>query len=414
MPELRIEKLLNNGCGLARRENGQVVMVPGALPGEHHPLENLHKKKGIWWAQSSRCLKVSPQRVIPACPHFEGCGGCSLLHVERSGEMALKVAYLQDTLVRIGKLDRVTIKAVDFPLEESRHRGKFHGDGRGRLGFRQSAKTTVTNIPFCAILPLSVKGLYPSLQTWAADVGFKGSAFFAVGQDGNHPVLELQGTVRDRGQAPEAPPGWMGVIFKLIGQPERRLGDPLIGFRWNRFSVAQEPSWFFQSNPRSWSCFFDRVKDWLSASGLKRVWDAHAGAGFLTSCLQDRLVLASEPHRGSFEQLKQNLDSLGFSDTAFNGTAELALSRFSKPLGELDGVLLDPPREGLSMGFKTWLLGHGPRSLLYFSCDMGTFCRDIKQLAPAYRLADPLWAMNVSPGSLKLETAAVLERLPVS
>ena len=111
-----------------------------------------------------------------------------------------KLAYLEDTLQRIGKLDRVALKAVDFPLEESRYRGKFHGDGRGRLGFRQSAKSTVTNIPFCAILPLSVKGLYPSLQTWAADVGFKGSAFFAVGQDGSHPVLELQGTVRDRGK----------------------------------------------------------------------------------------------------------------------------------------------------------------------------------------------------------------------
>ena len=206
----------------------------------------------------------------------------------------------------------------------------------------------------------------------------------------------------------------MGVIFKLTDQPERRLGDPLIAVDWNRFSVTLEPSWFFQSNPRSWSCFFDRVKDWLSASGLKRVWDAHAGAGFLTSCLQDKLVLASEPHRGSFGQLKRNLGPLRISGTAFNGTAELALSRFSKPLRDLDGVLLDPPREGLSSDLKSWLLGHGPRSLLYFSCDMGTFCRDIKQLAPAYRLADPLWAMNVSPGSLKLETAAVLERLPVS
>ena len=71
LPEgwLEIEALDMDAQGIARRPDGKVVFVEGALPGEIVSA-NVHRKKNNWEAASLLAVhRESSQRVRPGCPH---------------------------------------------------------------------------------------------------------------------------------------------------------------------------------------------------------------------------------------------------------------------------------------------------------------------------------------------------------
>ncbi len=410
---LEIEKLLSNGHGLARTAAGAVVFIPGALAGERIRVRSTRKRKGVLWAVSHERLGDAPARVTPNCPHFQSCGGCELLHLSRKSELRWKQVFLEDGLKRIAKVRPPDIIGVDFPTTQSRNRGKFRVEKPGLVGFRRGGSHGVTEVPECLVIPGSVRNLLPSIAATSKKLRFRGDIYFATDATGGQPVLEWVGD-RPLNHPPHEAvdlPGCAGLLFSdARGKHMRSFGNPRVDLTWNHFRVFLEPSCFFQSNPASWPYFFKWVGDFLDRYKPARVWDVHAGAGFLTSCLSGPAVWASEPENRARVQLEVNLKREMPGYRLFAGSAEQALDAQDFAVHEVDAMLLDPPRTGLSQTLTRWIVESGPPSLLYFSCDIGSFCRDVHRLSDAYRIASPLLAMNLNPGTLRLEVAAMFER----
>ena len=79
-----IERLVAGGDALARLEDGRVVFVDGALPGEVVDVEITQSKKDFARATLASIVTPSPHRVDPPCPNVaRGCGGCSWQHLDR-------------------------------------------------------------------------------------------------------------------------------------------------------------------------------------------------------------------------------------------------------------------------------------------------------------------------------------------
>lgn len=415
METILIEKLLSNGFGMGRNAEGAITFIAGALPGERVLVSSTRKRKGVLWAENHERLNDSPARADPPCPHFSRCGGCEMLHVARKNELELKLTFLLDSLGRIAKLDPPAIVSHDFSPTLSRIRGKFHVGPPGQVGFVDGQSHRITEIPHCLVIPSAVRDLLPSIARATRAVGFRGDIFFATDEQGERPVLEWSGTFPStwwRSGSLEIP-GTRGLLVREPnGKRSKTFGRPLVALKWNRFQVALEPSRFFQSNPASWPHFFDWVGGYLDRFRPVRPWDAHAGAGFLTSCLNGLEVWASEPEPYARAQLERNLKTEMTGFQLFAGTAEQALRSATFAAHEVDGILLDPPRSGLSRVLSRWLIEHGPPSMLYFSCDIGSLCRDLRMLAESYQVVPPLLAMNLNPGTLRLEVAAIMERVP--
>src|ERR1043165_5188636 len=96
-----IESLDQEGRGVARIE-GKAVFVEGALPGERVLVETLKAKPTFEVARVVAVEKASGARVVPRCPHFGVCGGCSLQHADPALQLASKQRTLEDALERIG------------------------------------------------------------------------------------------------------------------------------------------------------------------------------------------------------------------------------------------------------------------------------------------------------------------------
>ena len=411
METVLIEKLLNNGHGMTRTSEGAVVFVADALPGESVVLRNIEKRKGVLWAEADRG-EDSPDRSVSPCSHYGACGGCQLLHVRRDRELHYKVLYLKDVLARLGKLTDVAVDAVDFPIESSRIRGKFHVDQEGRLGFKHQRDERIEEVPGCLVIPESVKALLTPLAEFCRRISFKGDIYFATDAQGENPHYEFRGHFpRSTSKKQLVLPGSAGLVLRDQGGRIRlKSGQARVSYDWNKLNVRLQPSRFFQANPASWPHFFALIDRYVETAHPIRVWDVHAGSGFLSSRLADTLLYASEPDPLARDQMEKGLTQAGFKLQVFAGTAEQAIKAEFFKAGPRDGVILDPPREGLSVPLRRWLRDEGPRKILYFSCDMGSFARDLVSLSEVYAPEGPILAMNLNPGTLRLETGVILKR----
>ena len=408
--QVAILKLVSNGMGMARLESGEVVFVPDALPGETWESTALKKVRGVRTVTAGERIGESDNRMQPTCPHFGSCGGCRLLHIRRDRETALKLETLRDNLRRIAGLADHPVEAVSFPEACSRVRGKLHAE-EGIVGFRHVAETRVVPVPGCEVIPRSVTASLDELSRISAEIGFRGEIFFATDTEGAHPAFTFRGELADRAVLPRLKTDLTGVAFESsVGDRLATLGEPRVSYTWNALRVSLAPTQFFQSNPSSWPLFWAWIDRFREQFSPRRVWDVHAGSGFLSSRLSGLEILATEPDPVAFATLEAALGAAGRKARTWLGPAEKAITKKKLAVSACDGLILDPPREGLSKPLRDWLRAEGPAAMLYFSCDVGSFCRDLASLRDHYRLASEVLAMNHNPGTLRLETAVLLQR----
>ena len=115
LPEgwLRVGALDMEAQGIARRPDGKVVFIEGALPFETLSVKVGRKKNNWEQGTVTEIHYESPQRVRPGCPHFGlhqgACGGCKMQHLEAAAQVAVKQRVLEDNLWHLGKVKPETV-----------------------------------------------------------------------------------------------------------------------------------------------------------------------------------------------------------------------------------------------------------------------------------------------------------------
>ncbi len=102
---LAIERMSLEGRGIATRA-GKVVFVSDALAGEQVRVQCTAVKRDYDEAQMIELVADTPpsaQRVQPACPIYQTCGGCSLQHWSPAAQQQHKQANLQALLASLSQ-----------------------------------------------------------------------------------------------------------------------------------------------------------------------------------------------------------------------------------------------------------------------------------------------------------------------
>jgi 23S rRNA (uracil1939-C5)-methyltransferase len=107
------------------RFQGQVVFVPGALPGEVVSARVTGLKRSFARGQLVGVVQPSPHRITPHCPYLNQCGGCALQHVAYPEQLRLKQKIVQEALQRIGRLPEVTVRPTLGMADPWRYRNKI-------------------------------------------------------------------------------------------------------------------------------------------------------------------------------------------------------------------------------------------------------------------------------------------------
>ncbi len=446
--------------GVARRPDGKVVFIDGALPFEWVSA-NVHRKKNNWEQASLSALhRESSQRVRPGCPHFGlhagACGGCKMQHLAPAAQVAVKQRVLEDNLWHLGKVRPETLlRPIEGPTWGYRYRARLsvryvHKKGTVLVGFHERKSRYVADMGQCPVLPPHVDALLRPLRELVFGMDARETCpqiELACGDQVTALVLRhLEplsaadlARLRDFAARHSGPDGAAPVLQWWL-QPKgpdsvQRLDDggPELAYALPDFGITMpfRPTDFTQVNPHINRVLVTRALRLLGVQRHERVIDWFCGLGNFTLPLatQAREVRGIEGSEALVARSRENYQKNQAS--ALDGRSLCATDFVARNLFEMapeqllaDGVadkwLVDPPREGAFALAKALADLHQqperrgawtpPRRIVYVSCNPATLARDAGLLVhqAGYRCT-AAGVVNMFPHTAHVESMAVFE-----
>jgi 23S rRNA (uracil1939-C5)-methyltransferase len=449
---LDVESLDLDGQGVARRADGKVVFIEGALPGERVQAR-IHRHKNQWeQGVVTAIARESAQRVRPGCPHFGlhagACGGCKVQHLHPAAQVAVKQRVLEDNLQHLAKLKAgMVLRPIEGPAWGYRWRARLsvrHVAKKGTVlvGFHERKSRYVADMQQCPVLPPAVSALLMPLR---ALIG-------AMAQRDRLPQIELaagDGVVAlvlrhleplsagdaDRLRAFAAEHGVQWWLQPGGPQTVQRLDDdgPALDYALPEYGVRLpfKPTDFTQVNPAINRVLVGRALRLLAPQPGERVIDWFCGLGNFTLPLARCVgpggtVLGIEGSETLVQRARDNAALNGLAvPTRFEARNLFEIGAADLPaLGRAARWLVDPPREGAFALAKALADLHAappgtapadwqpPQRIVYVSCNPATLARDAGLLVhqAGYRLS-AAGVVNMFPHTAHVESLAVFDRV---
>ncbi len=441
---LVVESLDLEAQGVARKADGKVVFIEGALPTERVQV-NVSRKKNNWEQGPMQALaRESSQRVRPACPHFGlhagACGGCKMQHLHAAAQVAVKQRVLEDNLLHLAKVkpERV-MRPIEGPTWGYRWRARLsvrHVAKKGTVlvGFHERKSRYVADMSTCPILPPAVSALLLPLRELVGRMDQRDrlpQIELAVGDQVTALVLRhLEPLTEADTQRLRAFAADHGVQWWLQPKgPEtvHRLDDegPELDYALPEFGVRMpfKPTDFTQVNPHINRVLVARGVALLDPQPSERVIDWFCGLGNFTLPLATR---ARQVHgiEGSEVLVRRARDNAVLNGLAARTSFEARNLFEITPAdlvaaGDAERWLVDPPREGAFALAKALADLHAepaggwqpPRRIVYVSCNPATLARDAGLLVhqAGYRCS-AAGVVNMFPHTAHVESIAVFDR----
>lgn len=263
------------GC-VARAEDGRVVFVRHALPGERVIAEVTSETASFLRADAVRILEPSGDRVEPPCPHSGPgkCGGCDWQHVSLPVQRELKSALVSEQLRRLAGIDRtLVIEEVDGAPDGLgwRTRVRFAVDPAGRLGFHRHRSHDIEPVGQCPIAAPAVNRVRAGSFRW------KGAHHVEViaTPAGGPPIVSVETGRRGLASDPRTA-GGLVVDGRSVRDPQRSRFEVL----GHGFEVS--PGVFWQVHPGAPALLTCCVLEGLDPRAGERAADLYSGAGLFT------------------------------------------------------------------------------------------------------------------------------------
>ena len=428
---LLIESLDQDGRGVARRD-GKAIFIEGALPGETVTCAVHRRKPSYEIATVTGVLRQSSSRVVPGCPYFGLCGGCSLQHLEPRAQVAVKQRVLEDDLWHIGRVKPEQIlPAVYGPWWGYRHRARLtvrHVPKKGGalVGFHERRSSYVANMASCEVLPRRISDLLRPLRELVdgfsirtrvpqIEVALGDACDVLVFRVLMGPNADDQRLLREFAERHSV------RIYLQPGGPETaypfhpaEAADLYYALPEFDLRIGFAPTDFTQVNHPVNRVLVRRAIALLGASPGERVADLFCGLGNFTLAIArtGAEVVGVEGSGGLIRRAVANAARNGLQHAA--RFVEMDLYGAGVPaLSGLDSfgrLLVDPPRDGAIEVVKA-LSAEGPRRIVYISCNPATLARDAAVLvhSKGYALR-AAGVINMFPHTSHVESIAMFER----
>ncbi|MBW8314113.1 MAG: 23S rRNA (uracil(1939)-C(5))-methyltransferase [Burkholderiales bacterium RIFCSPHIGHO2_02_FULL_66_10] len=452
LPEgwLAVESLDIDAQGIARRPDGKVVFIEGALPFEVVST-SVHRKKNNWEAGVVTAIhRESSQRVRPGCPHFGlhagACGGCKMQHLHENAQVAIKQRVLEDNLWHLGKVKAQTmLRPIEGPAWGYRYRARLsvrfvHKKGEVLIGFHERKSRYVADMQVCHVLPPHVSAMLVPLRGLIFGMDARETCpqiELACGDDVTALVLRhLEPLSEDDLTRLRAFAAQHGVQWWLQSKGPDTVklldeGGPLLSYGLPDFGITMpfKPTDFTQVNPHINRVLVSRALRLLDAQKHERVIDWFCGLGNFTLPIATQAgeVLGIEGSETLVARSRENLTgnqtgrAVPLAPTAFvaRNLFEMTPSQLVGD-GQADKWLVDPPREGAFALAKTLADLHlqpelrggwtPPKRIVYVSCNPATLARDAGLLVhqAGYRCV-AAGVVNMFPHTAHVESMAVFE-----
>ena len=432
--------LSSEGKGVVKYHN-DIVFVDGLFPNEEADIEILYHRAGVYFGKVKKLFKLSKERIQPRCKICTSCGGCQYQQLDYKAQLKYKTKRVKEALTRIANIKQEVLPCLGME-EPYNYRNKiqvpFNKDKNGKVkfGFYKENSHIIMPIKECALedrraAPIlwDIKLLLEEMNipTYNEDSG-KGIFRYALIRTSYHydelMVVLITSQMNFPGQRnfvnelvkrhPEITTVVENVNSRhtnvILGNQEKvlygpgHIKDDILGLTFE-ISAAS----FFQVNPVQVEKLYASALNLIDFNKKEVVLDAYSGVGTigLIAARNAKQVISVEinksAHKNAIENAKRNnIDNIEFHCAD-------AGEFISKYDGDIDVLIMDPPRSGSDETFLSTVMNKRIKKIVYVSCNPETLARDIKYLSSMYEV-NYVQPVDMFPMTAHVETIVGLYR----
>jgi len=438
---VRIEKIVNGGYGLARGENGRIILIRHVLPGESVLAHIVLERKGFAEAVPTAILEASPHRIPPPCPYYGVCGGCDLQHCDYERQLQLKKEIIGDLLRRAPHNSlHQAMALLTEPLASPRifgyrQRLRLQISERGEPGFHRFHSHQCIPVTRCLLAGQELNAILQQLRTLPPfhklltittelelllnPASFRVVCLLHLTRKPRPTDLKLADALTT--SLPEIERVvFCGQDFPPVSSgsgdntsPSLQLPlPPFPGHTNQPISLSWEATGFCQVNLEQNIRLIRTVLDFCQAGPDTTILDLFCGMGnfSIPLAMQAASLLGIEGQGAAIRHARKNSELAGLANTRFEKSPIHEHCQALAATGQsFDCVVIDPPRQG-APDLAPLLAALTRKRLIYISCDPATLCRDLGELTKAGFTIRKLQPVDMFPQTHHLETVALLEK----
>lgn len=367
---MQIEKLDDFGRGITYVDN-KITFVNNTIPLDDVDIKIIKSKKNYNEAKVVKYLKYSPLRVESKCKYSNICGGCCLHNLEYT----YSLNYKKNKVINYFKkynIEPIVIKN-NTPYN---YRNKITLQINNKeIGYYKYNTNEVITIDKCIIAKESINNVIKYLKNSISNGNI------TLRSNYNDEILIIINTKDE-----------VSLDIDKLKQNNKLVGiilnDKCIyndNFFYEKidnklFKVSFNS--FFQVNLNVASILFKIVKDLVNDNS--RVLELYCGVGVFSILISDKVnhslgveVVDNAIINALFNKKLNKVNNVDF----ILNDASIAISRIDYLF---DTLIVDPPRSGLSIKVRDFILEKLPKYIIYVSCDFHTLKRDIDYLNNKY------------------------------
>ena len=445
---LRIERLSNDGSGVAHSSEGEAVFVPGTAPGDEAQVRIVKDCGRYAFGILDKLLTPSPDRIPVDCAVAGPCGGCSLRHLDYAAELRAKQESVADAFRRIGGLDVPVLDALPSP-EIDRYRNKVQfpvgrdKDGAPCIGFYAGRTHRIVPCPDCKLQPGVLNDIGNTLCAFFAAHGIqpydeergKGLVRHIFLRRGAHSGQIMVCLVCTRPKLPHS-----DELVALLREKFRDIATILINVNAKKTNVilGEEsvtlygpgfiedtlcgvpvrlgPLSFYQVNTLAAERLYGVAAEYAQLEPDDVLLDLYCGMGTIGLSMAGhcRELIGVEIIPEAIDSAKANAarmgDAIATKSRFFCADAGAAATRLAAEGLRPDVIVLDPPRKGCDEATLSAVVKMNPQRVVYVSCNPSTAARDAAWLEAHGYHAEKVQPVDLFPRTRHCECVIALSK----
>ncbi len=449
----------DEGMAIGRCEDGLIIQVRGAVPGDKVDACAVEKRKGMFITKVITVTTLSADRTDPFCSHFGTCGGCKWQHMTYDAQLRFKEKKVRDAYQRIAGLDHTLIQPiVGAPLQTYyRNKLEFTASDRRWLSDEEMQNTDsitdkdgigfhlvgafdkVLDIKHCYLQPDPSNGIRIFIKNLCKEnnwpfanlrnkTGYMRNIIISNNLEGECMVILVVGEDDDEkikiitNGLRQVFPQIVSIYSCINTKVNDSIHDLDVQLEYGKDGIYERlgstiyrigPKSFFQTNSMQALQLYSIAKELASLKAEDNVFDLYCGVGSLGLFMADqcRQIVGIEQISEAITDARSNALLNGYTNAHFVvGQVELLLvPSFIDTYGRPDVIITDPPRAGMHPKVIDHLIGSEADRIVYVSCNPATQARDLKMLNHDYKLISAV-PVDMFPHTHHIECVALMER----
>jgi len=457
---ITIDSYAAEGKSIAHLEDGKVLFVENAIPGDVVNARIVKEKKN--WAEGKILQLVQPSsdRIDAFCPHFGICGGCKWQMLPYEHQLRYKQQQVQDQLERIGQVALPEMQMIIGSPHERYYRNKLEftfctsryltneeirqADGEKiepepALGFHAPGMfDKVVPITTCYLQPEPTNILLNALRQYTEahqleyynyreQNGWLRNVVIRVARTGEvliNLVIHHEDKAAREGILQyilEQVPGITSLHYTINPKMNDSIHDLEVHTWFGKgfieetledFRFKISPKSFFQTNTYQAEALYRAIRDFAGLTGDEVLYDLYCGTGSIgifCSKLAKKVIgieVVEDAVKDAYENA--SLNDIPHCKFYAGDVATICTDAFFEEHGRPDVIITDPPRAGMHEKLIQQILRIAAPKVVYVSCNPATQARDLQLLDSAYKITR-LQPVDMFPHTHHIENIALLE-----